>query len=88
MIRHALSEGWLLLRQRGLISLVLALALAVGALALGSGSDFAHTIGVKPDLEEACQQVAHGQARPIDLGRVSVDGGEPHRPRYRASRNG
>jgi YegS/Rv2252/BmrU family lipid kinase len=50
---------------------------AVGALALGSGSDFAHTIGVKPDLEEACRQVAHGQPRPIDLGRVSVDGGEP-----------
>ncbi len=29
MIRHALAEGWLLLRQRGLVSLVLALALAI-----------------------------------------------------------
>lgn len=29
MIRHAVAEGWLLLRSRGLISLVLALALAI-----------------------------------------------------------
>jgi cell division transport system permease protein len=29
VIRHALAEGWLLLRQRGLVSLVLALALAI-----------------------------------------------------------
>ena len=29
MIRHALAEGWLLLRSRGLISPVLAMALAI-----------------------------------------------------------
>jgi cell division protein FtsX len=29
MIRHALAEGWLLLRQRGVVTLVLALALAI-----------------------------------------------------------
>ena len=29
MMRHALAEGWLLLRSRGLISPVLALALAI-----------------------------------------------------------
>ena len=29
MIRHTLAEGWLLLRHRGLVSLFLALALAI-----------------------------------------------------------
>ena len=29
MIWHALGEGWLLLRERGVVSLILAMALAV-----------------------------------------------------------
>ena len=29
MIRHALAEGWLLLRQRGVVSMILAMALAI-----------------------------------------------------------
>lgn len=43
----------------------------------GSGSDFATGIGLPADLREACRRVALGQARKIDIGRVTVAGQEP-----------
>jgi len=46
----------------------------MGALAVGSGCDFCHSIGVPPDLEEACAVLARGETRTIDLAEVTVDG--------------
>jgi diacylglycerol kinase family enzyme len=41
---------------------------------VGSGSDFAFTAGIPPDLEGACARLAAGQSKVVDLGRVTVDG--------------
>jgi len=46
----------------------------LGVLPVGSGSDFAFTAGIPPDLERACARLAAGQYKTIDLGRVTVDG--------------
>jgi YegS/Rv2252/BmrU family lipid kinase len=43
---------------------------ALGVLGIGRGCDFAHTIGVPHELEAACQVLAQGNRRSIDLGRV------------------
>jgi diacylglycerol kinase (ATP) len=45
----------------------------LGTLPVGSGSDFAHNVGVPSDLQGACWRLIHGQMRVIDIGRVSVD---------------
>jgi len=42
MMRHALAEGWLLLRQRGAVSVILALALAVPISLAGMGLTLRH----------------------------------------------
>jgi YegS/Rv2252/BmrU family lipid kinase len=39
----------------------------LGVVALGTGSDFARTLG-RPDLEEACARLAGRGSRPIDVG--------------------
>jgi YegS/Rv2252/BmrU family lipid kinase len=49
----------------------------MGVIPVGSGSDFANTVGVPFDLRRACRQVAHGADRVVDVGQVRVDGGEP-----------
>ncbi len=49
---------------------------ALGVLGVGRGSDFAHAIGVPRDLESACQILAEGHRRTIDIGRV-VGGNAP-----------
>jgi YegS/Rv2252/BmrU family lipid kinase len=49
----------------------------LGTLAVGSGSDFAHNIGVPPDLPSACHGLTHGQTRVVDIGRVTVDDQPP-----------
>jgi diacylglycerol kinase (ATP) len=49
----------------------------LGTLPVGSGSDFAHNIGVPPDLPGACHGLTHGQARVVDVGRVTVDDEPP-----------
>jgi diacylglycerol kinase (ATP) len=49
----------------------------LGVLPIGSGSDFAHTAGVPPDLAAACDRLAHGRVRVVDIARVTVDGGAP-----------
>jgi diacylglycerol kinase (ATP) len=46
----------------------------LGVIPIGSGSDFANTVGVPPDLEGACRRLASGRARLVDVGRVTADG--------------
>lgn len=45
----------------------------LGILPIGSGSDFANTVGLPPDLPGACRRLAQGNTRIVDVGRVSVD---------------
>ena len=49
----------------------------LGVLPVGSGSDFAHAVGMSFDLEGACEQLAHGGARLVDVCRVTVDDEAP-----------
>jgi len=44
---------------------------ALGVLCTGRGNDFASSLGIPEDLEQACQVLAAGFRRPIDIGRVS-----------------
>ena len=44
---------------------------ALGVLCIGRGNDFAHGVGVPHDLELACQALAEGHRRTIDVGRVA-----------------
>ncbi len=43
---------------------------ALGILGIGRGNDFAHTMGVPADLSDACDALAAGFLRPLDVGRV------------------
>jgi YegS/Rv2252/BmrU family lipid kinase len=43
----------------------------LGLLSIGRGNDFAHGIGVPRDLDHACQVLAAGHRRTIDVGRVT-----------------
>ena len=56
----------------------------LGVIPVGSGSDFAFSVGVPPDLEEACARLARGETKVVDLGRVTVDADRryPGRSRY------
>lgn len=51
----------------------------LGVIPVGSGSDFAHAIGMPPDLESACRRLVEGERRLVDVGRVELEG---ERPRY------
>lgn len=46
----------------------------LGIIPVGSGSDFANTVGVPADLPGACRRLAHGRTRVVDVGRVTVPG--------------
>ncbi|MEY2500143.1 MAG: diacylglycerol kinase [Verrucomicrobiota bacterium] len=46
---------------------------AVGLIPLGTGNDFARTIGVPADLEEAIDLIRAGETRAVDLVRVTSD---------------
>jgi YegS/Rv2252/BmrU family lipid kinase len=50
----------------------------LGLLPVGSGCDFAWSMGVPSDLESACALLAKHQTRIVDVGRISIDG----KPRY------
>jgi len=50
---------------------------AMGIIPVGSGSDFANTVGVPPDLPGACHRLANGQVRVVDVGRVTLPGRAP-----------
>ncbi|HEY72565.1 MAG TPA: diacylglycerol kinase family lipid kinase [Thermoflexia bacterium] len=49
----------------------------LGVIPVGSGSDFANTVGIPPDLKGACRRLAHGQTRIVDVCRVAVDDQSP-----------
>ncbi len=51
----------------------------LGVIPVGSGSDFAHAVGIPLDLKGACQRLAHGRTRIVDACRVTVD---DHPPLY------
>ena len=51
----------------------------LGIIPVGSGSDFAHTVGVPAGLQGACRRLARGQTRVVDVCRVTV---QDQPPRY------
>ncbi len=53
---------------------------ALGVLCAGRGNDFAASLGIPEDLEQACQVLAAGRRRPIDIGRVK--GGDVPQGRF------
>ena len=44
---------------------------AMGLLSVGRGNDFAYGVDIPSDLQVACQVLAQGQRRAIDVGRVA-----------------
>ncbi|MEJ2732964.1 MAG: diacylglycerol kinase family lipid kinase [Anaerolineae bacterium] len=46
----------------------------LGIIPIGSGSDFAYTVGVPPNLQAACHRLAHGQVRIMDVGQITMPG--------------
>ena len=46
----------------------------LGIIPIGSGSDFAHTVGVPPNLRAACHRLAHGQVQVVDVGQITMPG--------------
>ena len=58
VIRHALAEGWLLLRQRGAVSVVLALALAVPISLAGVGLSLHRWLGPVAAMSHQASVVA------------------------------
>ena len=53
----------------------------LGVIPIGSGSDFAYAVGIPPDLPGACQRLARGQLRRVDVGRITMPG-PPFHSRY------
>jgi diacylglycerol kinase (ATP) len=51
---------------------------SLGIIPIGSGSDFAHTVGVPADMAGACRRLAQGQTRVVDAGRVTLPGPNEH----------
>ncbi|MBW3597672.1 MAG: lipid kinase [Planctomycetes bacterium] len=45
--------------------------LPLGILPLGTANDLAHTLGISADLDDACQVIAEGHSREIDVGSVN-----------------
>lgn len=50
---------------------------ALGVIPIGTGNDFAFGAGLPLDLEEACQVVARGQSKILDVGLFRPDNEEP-----------
>ena len=46
----------------------------LGVIPAGSGNDFAYAVGIPTDLKEACQRLAEGRERTVDVACVTVDG--------------
>jgi diacylglycerol kinase (ATP) len=49
----------------------------LGIIPLGSGNDFAHTVGIRSNPVEALKQIFTGQSMRIDLGKFDIGRGEP-----------
>ena len=49
----------------------------LGVIPVGTGSDFAHNVGIPPGLREACRRLAHGHVRTVDVCQVCVPGQAP-----------
>lgn len=54
----------------------------VGILAVGSGNDFAHALGISQDLEQAAQTLVVGRTRACDLGYATICTAESTIERY------
>ncbi len=50
---------------------------ALGIIPIGTGNDFAFGAGLSLDPQEACQVVARGETRLVDVGRIKADDEEP-----------
>jgi YegS/Rv2252/BmrU family lipid kinase len=50
---------------------------ALGIVPIGTGNDFAFGAQVPLDLETACQAIAQGQSRVLDVGRMQADNESP-----------
>ena len=48
---------------------------ALGVIPLGTGNDFARALGLPDTPEDAAAAVARGDTRPVDIGRISGEGG-------------
>ena len=48
---------------------------ALGVIPMGTGNDFARSLGLPDTPEEGAAVVAHGRPRPVDVGRISGQGG-------------
>lgn len=46
----------------------------LGVIPIGSGSDFAHAVGVPPDLPGACLRLTSGKTQVVDVGRAAIPG--------------
>ena len=44
----------------------------LGIIAAGTENDFAHTLGIPDDLKAACELIASGRTRRVDLGRLET----------------
>jgi len=47
----------------------------LAAVPIGSGNDFCHNVGVPSGHEQAMQRILHGEAHPIDIGRITDGSG-------------
>lgn len=53
------------------------LAGTLGLLATGSASDFTYSVGIQPDLKQACKRLVQKKTRIVDLGKVTLPGKKP-----------
>ena len=73
---HEVANGLLTASENGRSTETL-----LGVIPIGSGSDFANTVGIPPDLPGACHRLATGKMRQVDVGRVTLPG-PPYHSRY------
>jgi len=67
---YEIVNGLLIAAQKGQVP-------TLGIIPTGSGNDLAHSLGIPPDIAQACTILKNGSERAIDVGQVTVDG-KPH----------